>query len=196
MIDPNTVNRFFEQPILNSPYDYPLQHWELDDGDLRNVKGEIGKLNERQIIQLEHSRSDTEYQDESLISEMNSLEYPLHFIDFETSTMAVPYHAGMRPYENVAFQWSCHTIETSGAAPKHSEWINTVDAFPNFEFARSLFEHLGYDGSALMWWPHENTILKDIRRQMRERNFPDEELGMDREDGYVRGETRGYVRLV
>ena len=24
-------NRFFEQPILNSPYEYPRQHWELDD---------------------------------------------------------------------------------------------------------------------------------------------------------------------
>ena len=25
------VNRFFEQPILNSPYEYPACHWELDD---------------------------------------------------------------------------------------------------------------------------------------------------------------------
>jgi len=24
-------NRFFEKPILNSPYDYPVCHWELDD---------------------------------------------------------------------------------------------------------------------------------------------------------------------
>ncbi len=24
-------NRFFAQPILNSPYEYPLRHWELDD---------------------------------------------------------------------------------------------------------------------------------------------------------------------
>ena len=24
-------NKFFEHPILNSPYDYPSQHWELDD---------------------------------------------------------------------------------------------------------------------------------------------------------------------
>lgn len=23
-------NRFFEKPILNSPYEYPLRHWELD----------------------------------------------------------------------------------------------------------------------------------------------------------------------
>lgn len=25
------VNRFFEQPVLNSPYEYPSRHWELDD---------------------------------------------------------------------------------------------------------------------------------------------------------------------
>ena len=24
---------FFEKPILNSPYDYPSQHWELDESD-------------------------------------------------------------------------------------------------------------------------------------------------------------------
>jgi len=23
-------NLFFEKPILNSPYDYPVEHWELD----------------------------------------------------------------------------------------------------------------------------------------------------------------------
>jgi len=24
-------DQFFDQPILNSPYEYPAQHWELDD---------------------------------------------------------------------------------------------------------------------------------------------------------------------
>src|SRR5229473_5746029 len=24
-------NQFFERPILNSPYDYPTQYWELDE---------------------------------------------------------------------------------------------------------------------------------------------------------------------
>lgn len=24
-------NQFFERPIVNSPYEYPRQHWELDD---------------------------------------------------------------------------------------------------------------------------------------------------------------------
>ena len=26
-----TVNPFFERPILNSPYAYPARHWELDE---------------------------------------------------------------------------------------------------------------------------------------------------------------------
>ena len=25
------TDQFFTQPILNSPYDYPSRHWELDD---------------------------------------------------------------------------------------------------------------------------------------------------------------------
>jgi len=24
-------NQFFEKPILNSPYGYPIRHWELDE---------------------------------------------------------------------------------------------------------------------------------------------------------------------
>jgi type III restriction enzyme len=24
-------NRIFEKPILNSPYEYPARHWELDE---------------------------------------------------------------------------------------------------------------------------------------------------------------------
>jgi len=28
---PDMNNRFFEQPVLNSPYEYPARHWELDD---------------------------------------------------------------------------------------------------------------------------------------------------------------------
>ncbi|MBV9939864.1 MAG: hypothetical protein JO150_15275, partial [Acidobacteriaceae bacterium] len=27
-------NPFFEHPILNSPYEYPSQHWELDENHL------------------------------------------------------------------------------------------------------------------------------------------------------------------
>jgi hypothetical protein len=46
-----------------------------------------------------------------------------------------------------------------GGALTHSEWINTKDAFPNFQFAESLMEYLGSAGTVFMWATHENTIL-------------------------------------
>ncbi len=149
---------------------------DLDESQFRNKAGKIGTRNIRQIAQLTNTRNNTEWQDGGLAREMANCTYPLHFIDFETSTMAIPYHAGMQPYEVVSFQWSCHTIETRGAAPVHTEWINTEDVFPNFEFARSLRDQVGNEGSILIWSSHEKTILKHIRAQMDKRYFFDQDL--------------------
>jgi hypothetical protein len=72
----------------------------------------------------------------------------------------------MRPYETVAFQWSCHTILSPGSEPIHSEWINLNPVFPNFEFAESLMKQIGTEGTILMWATHENTTLRTIHNQM------------------------------
>lgn len=37
-------NQFFEKPILNSPYDYPARHWELDQGQ---PTGQISEVRRR-----------------------------------------------------------------------------------------------------------------------------------------------------
>lgn len=124
-----------------------------------------GSRGYRQRIQLEYTQKKEEYFSEDMPEELN-WKYPLHFIDFETATAALPYHQGMRPYEAVAFQWSCHTISQPGAEPEHYEWINLDQRFPNFEFARSLMETIGNDGTVLMWATHENTILRSIYHQM------------------------------
>ena len=50
--------------------------------------------------------------------------------------------------------------------PVHSEWLNTEDAFPNFEFARKLKDQLGDEGTVFIYSPYETTTLKEIRRQM------------------------------
>lgn len=112
--------------------------------------------------------------DEFLLEELkdelinNNVKYPLHFIDFETSQMAFPYHKNMRCYENVIFQWSCHTIESPGAKPKHYEWINTDTLYPNLEFANQLMICIGNEGSVMTWSKYENTQLKSILNTMLE----------------------------
>ena len=45
-------NRFFDQPILNSPYDYPAQHWELDDDGQPTYKILPGRRNAQFITPI------------------------------------------------------------------------------------------------------------------------------------------------
>ena len=133
---------------------------------LKNKKGEIGVRAGRQIIQLKYTEENKEWISDELHSVLNEYQYPLHFIDFETYTGALPFHEGMRPYELIAFQWSCHTIPYKGAAPIHSEWIETEGKFPNFAFAESLMKQIGISGTPFMWATHENTVLRTILDQM------------------------------
>jgi hypothetical protein len=122
----------------------------------------------RQDIQLRYTALGKEYHDPQLKTVLSRHPYPLYFIDFEGSRLAIPYHAGMRPYEQAAFQWSCHTIREPGGKPEHTEWLNSEEAFPNFEFARALKQQIGEAGTVYIWSPYEITILREIRRQMKD----------------------------
>jgi len=109
---------------------------------------------------------------EGLAASLGALRYPLHFIDFEASRIPVPYVAGMKPYEVVAFQFSCHTIASADPATLvHREWLNLRDVYPNEEFLRELRAAIGDEGTVLIWSGYELTTLRHVRRQLRERNM-------------------------
>jgi hypothetical protein len=164
----------------------PLANALIDKGEcsvcdvpvdrLVTQKGEVGAVDTRRRIQITHSRHGTPWISDALRASATAVEYPLHFIDFETSALAVPYYAGMKPYQSAAFQWSCHTIAAPGAAPVHREWINCEDYFPNTAFARALRQCVGTSGTAFMWAHHERTVLRTIARQLDSRGEPDPAL--------------------
>jgi len=103
-------------------------------------------------------------------AEMARWQQPYHFIDFETSAVALPFHIGLRPYEQVAFQFSHHIMEGKGAVRHAGEFLLAEPGvFPNYEFARALKTELGSDnGTVFMWSHHENTILTKIAGQLEE----------------------------
>lgn len=130
----------------------------------------------RQRIQIESTATGREWVAPELGKLLGGHSYPLHFIDFEGSRLALPYHVGMRPYEQVGFQWSCHTIRKPGGSIEHAEWLNAEDAFPNFDFARSLMKRVGSEGTVYIWSTYELTMLRDVRRQMAETGHDDRGL--------------------
>lgn len=162
-----------KDPLVNTllRQNISLSIFSFNESDFNTKNGSLGSRGERQLIQYLNTREPQEYFSDTMADELaDKFKYPLHFIDFETLTPAIPHHKGMSPYETIAFQWSCHTISEPGAAPVHSEWINTELDFPNFKFAESLMQQIGEEGTPLMWATHENTVLRVILRQLENAN--------------------------
>lgn len=138
---------------------------------------------ERQLLQIEFAagrRKDKYMIDAAgLKAEMDALEYPLHFIDFETAMSAIPFHRGRSPYEQIAFQFSHHVLHKDGQIEEREPFLSTTPGeFPNFAFVRALKKALeGDNGAVLRFAAHENTVLNQIREQLLMSQEPDiEEL--------------------
>jgi len=125
----------------------------------------MGTMGARRAIQVEYTRLNQEWINPALREVMMDVVYPLHFIDFETFRTAVPYHRGMRPFELMAFQWSCHSVLRPGEEPIHGEWLNLKKKVPNLGFAESLRNFVGDDGTLFIWSDYETTTLKQILEQ-------------------------------
>lgn len=105
--------------------------------------------------------------------EMDSWAFPLHFIDFETARVAIPFFAGQRPYANIAFQFSHHVVEADGRVEHRSQFLSTTPGRkPNYDFVRALRAALGATGTVFMWSPHENTTLNGILEELEQDPMP------------------------
>tara|TARA_R110002049_G_scaffold172683_1_gene339469 strand:- start:5979 stop:6671 length:693 start_codon:yes stop_codon:yes gene_type:complete len=179
----------FNQPNIFDIYDFRKGNKLFQEGiifkkdltkDNIGLKTEAEKLTttHRQWLQIEKeiNNDDSIYVDkDGLISEMDNFVFPLHFIDFETSMSALPFNKGLKPYEQVAFQFSHHIYHQNGKIEHANQYINnTVGEFPNFKFIRALKDALSnYEGTIFRYSHHENTILNAIYFQLNDSNEPD-----------------------
>jgi hypothetical protein len=143
---------------------------EDDISPKEDSKGGISP-SERQWLQIEKSiNNDTKpfFDKVGLKLKMDQWIYPLHFIDFETSAVAIPFTKGRSPYEGIAFQFSHHIMYEDGTIEHAGQFLNTSPGvFPNFEFIRQLKGQLENDeGTIFRYAAHENTYLNLIYRQM------------------------------
>ncbi|MBC7749838.1 MAG: DUF2779 domain-containing protein, partial [Methylotenera sp.] len=159
-------NKFMEEKRLF------LEQTTADDFRVVPIAGKISRT-ERQWIQVEkaiNKEPSIYVEKEELKQEMDKWKFPLHFIDFETSTVALPFTKERKPYEQIAFQFSHHIYHENGTIEHHSQYINnTAGEFPNFHFARALQSVLNKDeGTIFKFAPHENTIINAIIIQLEE----------------------------
>ena len=97
-----------------------------------------------------------------LAKELESLRYPIFFMDFESMNPAIPRFAGMHPYDQLPFQWSVHIQREPGAEPEHYEFLAMDASDPRREFISSLCGALGQSGSIVVYAAFEAPRLADL----------------------------------
>ncbi len=120
-------------------------------------------LNERQLKYFQSYRTKMPVINRNAIrDELNKLEYPLYFLDFETDGPAIPRFEGMRPFEQFPFQFSCHKLEETGEI-EHFWSLHTDLDDPRRGIAEDLVNILSTNGSIIAYnAPFEIRFIKNL----------------------------------
>jgi len=90
-----------------------------------------------------------------------ALQYPVHHVDFETCMPPVPKYPQTRPYQVIPFQWSNHIVAADGTM-RHEEYLCPDPRDPREEFALSLLQSIGRQGSICVYSGYEARILREL----------------------------------
>lgn len=100
--------------------------------------------NDKQLRQIDFALNDRgTYVDKNKICQfLDTLSYPIYFLDFETMQPVIPQYIGTKPYQQVPFQYSLHYIEEEGGELKHKEFLAESGEDPRRALAERLCEDI------------------------------------------------------
>jgi hypothetical protein len=106
----------------------------------------------------------------SIKNELDSLSYPLYFLDYETYPPAIPLFKGFKPYQQIPFQFSLHFLEGPEEELKHFEYLHTEKSDPSKNMITKLKDFIGSTGSIIVW---NKKFEKGINSNLLERHPED-----------------------
>lgn len=110
------------------------------------------KLNDKQQIQRRLAFDGGKHIEKNEIkSFLDSLQYPIYYLDFETINPAIPKFDGMKPYQRIPFQFSLHIQKEEGGECEHISFLADGMDDPRPKFMQSLKDNLGDSGDILVY---------------------------------------------
>lgn len=140
--------------------------FELINDGIHSIKDvpETIKLTNNQQIQKQCEMTGKPHIDKEGIKQfLQKLEYPLHYLDFETFNTGIPMFDGLKPYQQVPFQFSLHIVKKKGAKPEHHMFLADGKDDPRKQFIEKLKDALGEKGSIIVYnQSFEKRILREL----------------------------------
>lgn len=124
---------------------------------------------QRRQVEFEQLQLPTHIDRLGIKSFFNTLWYPLYFLDFETFQTCIPMYDGIKPYQQVPFQYSLHYLEKDGEKLGHKEFLADENSDPRRALAERLVADIPTDACVLAYnMSFECTRLKELAE-----TFPD-----------------------
>ena len=82
---------------------------------------------------------------------LDTLCYPLYFLDFETIQTPIPLYDGTRPYQQITTQYSLHVQEEEGGELRHLEFLAPTREDPMRPIAECLCRDIPADACVLAY---------------------------------------------
>ncbi len=108
-------------------------------------------LNRIQRLQVQsHLNGDTIVDQEIIKEFLETVEYPIHFFDFETFQEAIPRFDRQRPYQQIPFQYSLHILHADGTL-EHREFLGDEHSDPRPDMIGRMLRDIMPIGSIIAY---------------------------------------------
>lgn len=141
---------------------------DLDHDDITNLHTKKGEPTTcSQYVELWQQGEQTIVDTNAVAEQLNTVEYPLYFYDYETVSVPVPVFEWSSPRQQVVVQYSCHRIDADGTIT-HTESLIANGENDNQRIIEQLLNDLnhGKHGSYIVRYKgFENSRNKELAEQ-------------------------------
>ncbi len=128
------------------------------------------KLSYKQALVVKAASTNQPVIDEDAVTDqLNRLQYPLYFLDYETFNAAIPQYDGYHPHQHMVFQYSLHVQEHPESEIQHYEHLSLKQEDPARSLVENLQKEIGDTGSVIVW----NQTFESGRNEEMAELYPD-----------------------
>lgn len=130
--------------------------------DIAAVPAHIKLTATQQRVKSAAESGETFVDREGLRRALAAIEWPCHYLDFETVSTAMPLYPGNGCRQSVLTQFSVHCRDGDGAEVRHSEFLADATESQERLLAERLVEVLGVDGSIAVYTSFEDRQINGL----------------------------------
>ena len=128
-----------------------FQLYEQGIIEVSDVPDDFPLSDNQQLQVLTEKTGETTINNHEIKEFVNSLQYPLYYLDFETFQSGIPMFDQSRPFQQMTFQYSLHIQYEPNGDLTHKEFLAEAKDDPRIPLIEKLINDIGTSGDIIVF---------------------------------------------